>query len=422
MIKMIKTLFRKMTTWQVRPGYLGNMSFLVAAIGLLSLAVHSGYMEDYRHHEPISHEEPSHVARYSDDDLHFYQDTITQLLLRHRFNGNVLLARDGEILFSRSFGFADFRNNTPLKPETPFQLASVSKPFTAAAVLILHHENLLDIDDTVDKHIPEFPWDNITIRHLLSHTSGLQNYMWLVERYWQEAKKPDNEDMLQLFIDHPRHLDFWPGTRFAYSNTGYGFLGLLIERVSGQAYADFIHERIFEPLEMEQSFVYNPNRPAAMTDDRAFGFRPWRHTHLVIPDVRHDGVMGDKGIHASIHDLYKWDRAITNGKILPEELWNKAFNHTTLRNGRQVRYGMGWRLQNFMDSHVVHHPGRWNGFRTSMKRFVDHDATLILLNNTNRNITHLVQSLQNILFLEEIKAEDEEPLEEDPREYRILGG
>ncbi len=400
---------------------MSNMAFLLAAVGLLSLAVHSGYVTE---HTPAEAEKrPAEaVSRFSDDDLHFYQDTITQLLLRHRFNGNVLLARDGEIIFSRSFGFADFRNHTPLQPDTPFQLASISKTFTAAAVLILHHEGMLDIDDPVDKHIPGFPWSNIRVRHLLNHTSGIQNYMWLVERYWQEGRKPDNEDMLQLFVDHPRHLDFWPGTRFAYSNTGYGFLGLLIERVSGKGYAEFLHEQIFEPLDMQNSFVYDPNNPEMMTTNRAFGFRPWRHTHLVIPDVRHDGVMGDKGIYACMYDLYTWDQAMTNGMIIPEALWEKAFDYTTLRNGRQIRYGMGWRLQNFMGSHVVHHPGRWNGFRTSIKRFVDKDATLILLNNTNRNITHLVQSLQHILFLEEIQAEDEEPPKEDPREYRVVGG
>jgi len=416
-----KSFFKNILHRCRKPGMPGNLIFLLAAVGLLSLAVHSGYVTE--HTTSVPEKQPvESVSRFSDDDLHFYQDTITQLLLQHRFNGNVLLARDGEVIFSRSFGFADFRNHAPLQPDTPFQLASISKTFTAAAVLILHHEGLIDIDDHVDKHIPEFPWDNITVRHLLNHTSGVQNYMWLVERYWKEERKPNNEDMLQLFIDHPRHLDFWPGTRFAYSNTGYGFLGLLIERVSRQSYASFLHERIFEPLNMENSFVYDPNCSEMVTADRAFGFRPWRHTHLLIPDVRHDGVLGDKGIYASTYDLYNWDQAITNGKILPEELWEKAFGYTTLRNGRQVRYGMGWRLQNFMDSHVVHHPGRWNGFRTSMKRFVDKDATLILLNNTNRNITHLVQSLQHILFLEEIRGEDEKPPKEDPREYRVVGG
>jgi len=421
MHKTARSLFTNILNRQRKPGLTGNMVFLLAAIGLLSLAVHSGYVTEHTPSTPETQPVET-VSRFSDDDLHFYQDTITQLLLRHRFNGSVLLARDGEIILSRSFGFADFRNHTPLQPDTPFQLASISKTFTAAATLILHHEGLIDIDDRVDKHIPEFPWDNITVRHLLNHTSGIQNYMWLVERYWNQEHKPNNEDMLQLFVEHPRHLDFWPGTRFAYSNTGYGFLGLLIERVSGKSFSEFLHERIFEPLDMQNSFVYDPNRPEIMTTNRAFGFRPWRHTHLIIPDVRHDGVTGDKGIYASIFDLYTWDQAMKNGKILPEELWEKAFEYTTLRNGRQVRYGMGWRIQNFMDSHVVHHPGRWNGFRTSMKRFVEKDATLILLNNTNRNITHLVESLQNILFLEEINATEKAPVKEDPQEYRVLGG
>ncbi len=415
-------MFRFFHSKKPRPGFLGNISFLLLSLGILTLIAQSGRVSQHHHPVPPSaNTEPGPL--FSDDDLFFYRDTITQYLLAQNFNGSVLLARRGEVIFSRSFGVADFRNQTPLRPDTPFQLASISKTFTATAVLMLQEKGLLHIDDPVTDHIPDFPYENITIRMLLTHTSGLQNYMWLVERYWKEDRPPDNEDMLELFIRHPRPLDFWPGRRFAYSNTGYAFLGLLVERVSGQAYADFMQNKIFDPLGMENTFVYNPHRPEEMSPDRAYGFRRWGRGHIVIPDVLHDGVMGDKGIYSNIHDLYLWDRAIASHRLLPHERWQEAFAHTLVGNNqRPVRYGMGWRIQEFMGQHVVHHPGRWNGFRTSLKRFVEEDATLILLNNNSRDITRLVEGLQNILFMQEITDDPSDITREDASEYEELGG
>lgn len=406
-------------SWPSKPA-IGNFLFLFLTAIILAFVTRS--VPERPGPAESSMLEFSKVRAFSDDDLYFFQDTITRYLLSRRFNGAVLIAREETILFSRSFGFADFRNYTPLRQETPFQLASISKTFTAAAVMMLQQEGMLHIDDTVTKHIPEFPWPDITIRQMMTHTSGLQNYMWVVERYWNRTGRPDNEDMLDLFIRHPRPLNFRPGTRFSYSNTGYAFLGLLIERVSGQRYAEFMQHKIFDPLGMDDTFVYDPHNLRNMTNDRAFGFRRWGNRHIVIPDVHHDGVMGDKGIYSNIYDLYKWDRAISNGNLLPDSIWTMAFDHARLANDRPVRYGMGWRLQTYLDNHVVHHPGRWNGFRTAFKRFIDDDVTLIMLGNTSRDLTHLINHLQAIIFHEEIAARSQPPEKEDPADYDVTGG
>ncbi len=399
----------------------GNLLFLALTAMMLYLVAFSGVLSE---REPLLTEEVevALVESFSDDDIFFFQDTITRYLLSQHFNGSILAAREGNVLISRSFGFADFRNHTPLTPNTPFQLASISKTFTAAGVLMLQHQEKLHIDDQVIVYIPEFPYPQMTIRQLLTHTSGIQNYMWLVERYWNQPHSPNNEDMLHLFVNYPRPLNFTPGRRFGYSNTGYAFLGLLIERVSQKSYAEFMQHHVFDPLEMQHSFVYNPNCSIPMTNERAFGFRRWGRRQIIIPDVHHDGVMGDKGIYSNINDLYKWDRAITNGLLLPDSLWQQAFEHTRLHNGRTVRYGMGWRLQSYMDNHVVHHPGRWNGFRTSFKRFVDDDVTLILLSNNSRDINLLINHLQSILFYKEIAARETPPEPEDPFDYEVIGG
>ncbi len=393
------------------------------SFGVLGVAVFSDVPSEKT--EPLSNiveEIIIETPGLSDDEIFLIQDTITQYLLSQNYNGSVLVARNGQVILSRSFGFADFRDHTPLRQETPFQLASITKTFTATAVLMLQEANKLHIDDEVTLHIPEFPWKGITIRQLMNHTAGLQNYMWMIERYWKNNVRPDNEDMLRVFIEYPRGLNFRPGTRFSYSNTGYVFLGLLIERVSGKSYAEFMRQHIFEPLGLQHTFVYNPHCSIPMTNDRAFGFRRWGWRHIVIPDVHHDGIMGDKGIYSNIHDLYIWDRAITNGKLLPDSLWKEAFEYTRLRNNRKVRYGMGWRLQSYMDNHVVHHPGRWNGFRTSMKRFIDDDVTLIMLSNNSRDITHMISRIQNIVFYKEIAERSSPPEQEDPTDYEVIGG
>jgi CubicO group peptidase (beta-lactamase class C family) len=351
---------------------------------------------------------------FSEEELGFYEDEITNLLLRNRFNGQIFVARHGTILYNRCFGFSDFRTSTALTHETPFQLASISKTFTATAVLLLHQEEKLHVDSLVVNYIPEFPYPRITVRHLLSHTSGLQNYMWVMERSWTQARMPNNEDMLATFIRQRRPLDFVPGTRWAYSNTGYAMLGLLVERVSGQKFPDFMRERIFDPLGMTNTFVYDVHGDV-LPENRAFGFNPNRSRFSYIPDVRHDGVMGDKGIFSTAGDLYKWDQAIYRNQLLTAELWEQAFEKARLQNNNTVNYGMGWRLQTFMDHRIVHHPGRWNGFRTSFKRFIDDDATLIILTNTNRNIAGLVDEMQKIIFHKELTMVPESalPLEEE---------
>ncbi len=333
-------------------------------------------------------------------DIRLYNNAITKLLENHNFNGNVLVARYGIVLYKRSFGYGDFANNTSLNDSTAFQVASISKTFTATAILLLQHRGLLDLDDRVSEHIPEFPYEKITIRHLLNHTSGLQNYMWLIENRWNKERKPTNEDVLEMFVKYNQPVNFQPGHRFEYSNTGYAFLALVVERITGNSFAQFLEQNIFEPLEMNNTFV-NDVYNSANIENLAHGYRRFRSSYLRIPHNYIDGVVGDKGVYSSTVDLLKWDNALYKNTLMPENLMNKAYEYSKLNNGREINYGLGWRLQTFLDRKVVYHPGRWNGYRTSFRRFIDDNATIIVLNNTNRNITHLVRELQSIVFHDE---------------------
>ncbi len=357
---------------------------------------------------------------YSEEEIEYLDNRITRLLIEQNFNGNVLIARYGVLIYERSFGFSHFNRAEPMNLETTFQLASISKTFTGTAILLLQQEELLNVDDPVKQHIPEFPYDNITIRHLLNHTSGLQNYMWLVERFWRRSSLPNNEDVLQLFINHRRPLNFSPGHRFEYSNTGFVFLALLVERVSGQSFSEYIHQHIFDPLEMKRSFVYDLHNPVEI-DNRAYGFRHWRGSHVIIPDDKLDGPLGDKGIFSTVGDLFKWDQALYRSALLPSDVSKQAFEHGRLNNDSTINYGFGWRLQNYLDKKIVHHPGRWHGFRTSFKRFIDDHTTLILLSNNNRNIAGIIEGIQDILYYDEkeiwMAQRQMEPLEAEIEEF-----
>ncbi len=396
-----------------RPAMLFTALLVVSMIGLAAMLSFSASSEKSNPYLANELPLPTLPLPYSPDELAYYDSTITGFLQQRQFNGTVLVARRGMVIYQKAFGYADFRNSTPHTPDTPFQLASISKTFTATAVLMLQEDGLLHIDDAMNKHIPEFPFPQITIRQMLSHTSGIQNYMWLVERYWKEPLLPTNEDVLDLFIRYPRPVNFAAGTRFEYSNTGYAFLALLVERVSGRGFADFLQSRIFEPLRMTNTFAYNPNIGLGEREHRALGFRPGRRSFIYNGDQAHDGVMGDKGIYSSVVDLYKWDQAIYSHALLPRHIWEQAFEPALLQNLRTVSYGQGWRLQTFLDGRIVHHPGRWGGFRTSFKRFIDNRATLILLSNNDRDISPLVEGMQNIIFHKEILLFSARPVEDD---------
>ncbi len=279
---------------------------------------------------------------WSSEDFEYFYNKVTEFLFEIEFNGNIYISFNGDVLYDRCFGFADFKNAIPTTKETVFQLASISKTFTSTAILLLQEDSLLNINDNVIKYIPEFPYSNITVKHLLTHTSGLQNYMYLIEKFWKKPFYPNNEDVLSLFIEQKRPLNFTPGHQFEYSNTGYVFLALIIERVSKMSYSQFLEKRIFIPLELSNTFVYDIRKPKENID-RAKGFRKTGNGWRFIPEDNLDAVFGDKGVYSNIPDLLKWDRAFYENSIIPEEVAKEAFEFQRLVNDSIVEYGYGWR-------------------------------------------------------------------------------
>ena len=223
-------------------------------------------------------------------------------------------------------------------------MASVSKQFTAASVMILKERNLIQLSDTVTKYYPNFPYKDVTIKHLLNHTSGLPNYFWIAEHKWHKEKAPSNEEMMQMLEKHNVNRFFSAGRNFDYSNTGYFVLASIIEKVSGISYGDFLKENIFEPLQMNDSFAYSFENDSIRNNQLA-GYRiyKWRY-HIEIKGTVNDAVVGDKNVYSTTEDLFKWITGLNAGKIISKESLAMMYTKGETKYGRKIPYGFGFRI------------------------------------------------------------------------------
>ena len=316
---------------------------------------------------------------------------------KYRFNGTVLLASNGNVLFEGAYGYQNLLSKDTLSPNVSFQLASVSKQFTAVAALMLVQRDQLQLADTVQKIIPDFPYKRITVEMLLQHTSGLPNYMWMLEHHWSDTVIPHNDDLIALMARLNLPLYFTPGRRHDYSNTGYVVLASIIEKIAGKSYKHFIEEEIFQALNMKNSsvFVHSGSAPDSL---RTRGYlKKWRGWRVYNATV-HDGLVGDKGVYSSVHDLFLWDQALYNGSLLSKELLNTAFTKGKIRNRWEFAYGYGFRIKQMNKKKVVYHHGRWEGFRNSFVRMIDDELTVIALSNSDcRSINTISYKLERML-------------------------
>lgn len=334
----------------------------------------------------------------------FYQDKVQKIdsIMQQKaksyfFNGNVLVAYKGKCIYNESFGYADLYRREKLKKDDIFQLASVSKQFTAMAIMMLKERNALSYDDSVTKFIPDFPYPRITIRMLLNHTSGLPNYYWLVEHHWKGEKSPNNEEILKMLAEHKLNLYFTPGRRWDYSNTGYIVLASVVEHISNQSFADFMHANVFEPLQMNHSFVYSSSLHKDKKE-KLVGYYYRSRRYRMIPETVNDGAVGDKGVYSTTEDLFKWDQALYYNKLVSKETMDEAISTFKLRDRYEIPYGFGFRIRERNDKKIAYHHGKWNGFRTSLMRYVEDTNTVIVLNHTSSSLNYsIISEIQNVL-------------------------
>lgn len=346
--------------------------------------------------------------------IHRIDSLLIPLYKEGHINGNFLIAEKGKVLYKKSFGISNEETKQPLNENSIFEIASVSKQFTAMAIMILNEKGKLNLDDKISKFIPELAfYDGITIKHLLNHTSGLPDYMELFEKIFDKSKIATNNDVITIFAQKQPKLLFLPNSKHEYCNTGYALLASIIEKASGETYPNFLQKVIFKPLKMNRSFVYKRRLAPKKIDNYAYGYvYSDSLKKYTLPDdlketkfvIMLDGVVGDGGINSTVNDLLKWDRALYTNKLLSKKGMEEMFSVTTLNNNTQVKYGYGWEIDNNTEfGKIVSHGGGWPGYATFIARHTTDDKTIIVLQNHD-NITLPLNSIRNILYgTQEIK-------------------
>ena len=304
-------------------------------------------------------------------------------LVRTRFNGAILVAHNGKIVFEAYEGLKEVLKGDPIDSTTSFHLASVSKTFTAMAVLKLWEDGKLNIDDKVDRYLTGFPFNQITIRNLLSHRSGLPNYVYFAEQVgWNTRNYLHNNDMLKLLVNHRSKLRIGkPNAYFDYCNTNYALLALIIEKVSGKSYAAFMDQTFFSPIGMSNTYVFDINKTEKVLPS-------FKYNNRKEPMMFLDAIYGDKNIYSTTRDLLKWDIALNSGKLFKQETLNEAFRGYSYERKGVKNYGLGWRLYEMPSGKkIVYHNGWWHGNNTVFSKLMQDSTTIIVLGNKfNRNI------------------------------------
>lgn len=318
--------------------------------------------------------------------------------MRHKFgkfNGAVLIAKGDKVYYQGAFGYENFETKDTLSANSSFQLASVSKTFTATAVLHLAEKGLISLDDTLGVFFPNFPYRNIRVKELLSHRSGLPNYLYFCEQIW--TKKDEfmtNDDLIEIMQKNPNIKGTYkPNTRFEYNNTNYALLASIVEKVSGESFPKFMKETFFEPLGMHNTWVY---------DVRGEIPEKYALSHManstIYKDNSYDGVYGDKGIYSSAADMFRWNLSFYQKELIGEVMQKEAYSPHSFEKPGVRNYGYGWRLIKQPDNnYLVYHNGWWHGNNTVFYRSVQDSLAIIVLSNRYNRSVYNVQPIFNIL-------------------------
>ena len=316
---------------------------------------------------------------------------VNALVAQNQFTGTVLVAREGKPIFRKGFSFANREWDIANGPETKFRLGSITKQFTATAILELVEAGKLKTDDPISKYYTDAPasWSKITIHHLLTHTSGIPSYTSIPGFFQKEAMFDlTPAEIVKLTQDQP--LEFEPGEKWKYDNSGYILLGYVIEKVSGQSYADFIRQHIFEPLGMRDTGYDNTKD---VLRHRASGYVYNSGHWLNAPYLAMTLPYAAGSLYSTVDDLLAWDQALYAGKLLSAESFQKMF--TPYKNG----YGYGWGIGKQFDRKMISHNGGINGFSTIISRYPDDKVTIIVLANMQTNAAgRIAKALAGMVF------------------------
>ena len=360
--------------------------------------------------EPVSKPKHAGFTPLTAKEKAYYNNAIAplyeSLLVKRGFNGSILLAKNGEIVFEDYRGAINLKTKEPITANSPFHVASVSKTFTATVILKLMEEGKLSLDDKVEDYLPNFPYKNITIKNLLTHRSGLPKYDHFMagttrtEIIAVKNKKgklvkrrktifipskltgiATNQDMLQYMINYRPPIEASPDRRYNYCNTNYAVLALIVEKISNMSFPHYMQTYVFGPLGMQHSYVFSIKDTANYTPSYNYNNSTFKLDKL-------DCIYGDKNVYTTVRDLLLWDRALYLGTFVSTKTLEMAYEPYSFEKRGQKNYGLGWHL--FIkppDPTIVYHNGWWHGNNAVFKRLVSDSATVIILGNKfNRNI------------------------------------
>ncbi len=320
------------------------------------------------------------------------------------FNGEMLVAKNGNIVFETYNGFKHIADKEKIDEHTPLHIASVSKTFTAAAILRLHELGKLNLDDPLTNFFPDFNYPGITVRCLLNHRSGLPNYLYFMEKLgWPKSQYATNQDVYNYLTTKKNEIEDikTPDKNFSYCNTNYCLLALIIEKITGMSYKEFLQTNFFDPLQMKNTFVFT-------LADTSHAIPSYDRKGNIYPFIFLDAIYGDKNIYTTARDLLIWDRALSSKKILSDSTLAQAYTPYSNEKEGIRNYGLGWRMNVYPNGKkLIYHNGWWHGSNAVFIRMIDESATIILIGNKyNKSIYH-ARTLCN-LFGEYYGMEEEE--------------
>lgn len=325
----------------------------------------------------------------------------------HEFNGSVLVAKRGRVLYKKLFGFQSKKPPKFLTDTSAFQIASTSKTFTATGILLLYEQGKIKLEDTLRKFFPELPYQKVTIKDLLSHRSGLPNYMYCLGDSCEESNDPlTNDEVINFLISARPERDSPPDRKFEYCNTNYMLLGSIIEKVTGMSYSNFMQKNIFEPLKMHHTRVISKAKDSLGAND-TYGYegKKWEQ----VEDDFLDGTVGDKGIYSTAYDMFLYERALTLGKLLSEETLKMAYTGYSHEKKGKRNYGLGWRIyERTKKETLIYHNGWWHGYTTAFVRRLSDQTVIIVLSNRFVKGSFYVYQVLNIMDGKDANAVVEE--------------
>jgi CubicO group peptidase (beta-lactamase class C family) len=320
------------------------------------------------------------------------------------FNGVVLVADQGTPVFFKAYGYRDMLAKTPLDTGDIFELASISKTFTATLILMLKDEGKLDLNDPLEKYFPSTPYHGINLRHLLTHTSGLPDYQEVMDLHWDKSRVAGNEECIQYLFSQKPPVLFEPGAKYTYSNTGYLLLGSIIEMVSGVEFSLLLQQRIFRPLGMKETELRS-RADKTMLSNFAYGYMKRDSSEIFMPadsfpssnyTIWLGNRKGPGRVSSTARDLLRWDQGLYEQRFIDSGSIQLAYQPEKLNDGQLSNYGLGWELESYGGIPTVGHSGSNPGYKTHLIRDLKNQRTVIVLtNNTFGQIPELLNRIMH---------------------------